>query len=108
MGNVYHRLHPATRLCLISAEQVYRSPEFARPSQIVGELAQGFEHQAKEAVFGPLCNFLVKKVIREFPPPVAAGQQILKDSQFNWRCNLGDLARALQVRAPAVSSLSTI
>jgi hypothetical protein len=68
--SLYGGLCAETRVCLVAAEQIYRSSDFARRGLSVLSLAHGFELQLKRLVEEFRAS-LHARGVREFPPRAA-------------------------------------
>jgi len=98
--SLYGGLCTEARVCLIAAEQIYRSSDFVRRGLSIFSLAQGFELQLKRLV-EEFRVWLRARGVREFPPKerVQANQiPVLPQSQKT--PSLFDLQRAFEPMLP--------
>jgi len=98
--SLYGGLCTEARVCLIAAEQIHRSSDFARRGLSVLSLAHGFELQLKRLV-EEFRAWLRAREVREFPPRAALRPDQIPVLPDRWKFpRLYDLERAFEAMLP--------
>jgi len=101
LGSVYNRLCHDARHALMSAEQVFRYPDFASVGDTIFNIAKAFEVQLKEVVLPLLAEYLTALGIKTFPRKIKPkGRPIIGDGVLDKNRSLGHIKEALNCADP--------
>jgi hypothetical protein len=68
LSNVWGKLEPEVRSCMLASEQMYRTPNFAAPAKLIDGLATAFERQLLHSVISLLFDHLRRRKEKDLRP----------------------------------------